>query len=240
MMRILFLLVILTGCTHLSQTPKVVEFSYAKDLLEKVQNNLSRSPSSLSSDHLSDKSPRRVYFGALYYQYQTFGRYLGKNTDIHFCPQFHHDKLETDLVLFPEVTLYNFSSVADEGRDYFPELAFGKDFSLSDYHSGIKNELQILCEEGVSDNFFKFENLITHFSKKTAFHRDPRAMVSLLKIPVFANFYLVKMFQISHLAHISSEEKRFIKMSQTHWFEHYVAEASRLRSHFIKNKMVKR
>lgn len=234
------IILLLASCSHIGEAPKTVHFPYASELLEKVQKNASRMPASLTEDDLSPKSPRRVYFSALYHQYLTLGQHLGKKGDIKFCPQFHHDKIETDAGLVPKVSLYRSESVEDAGRNYFPELAFSKKFSLRDYHKVIKTELQTLCDDGVSDNFFKFDNLITHYSDRTAFHQNPKAMESVLKIPVFANFYLVKMLQVPGTHQESPEEKRFIRISKTHWFENYVSEASRMRNNFIKNKLVRR
>ena len=122
----------------------------------------------------------------------------------------------------------------------FQELAFNKQFSLRDYHTVIKEEIDVLCEDGVSDNFYKFDNLITHYADKKSFHQNPTAMASVLKIPVFANFYLVKMLEIPGMNVPSAEEKLFIRLTKTHWFENYVTEASRMRNNFIKNKMVRR
>lgn len=218
----------------------MVHFPYATDLVEKVQKTVSRVPASLEVEDVNGKSPRRVYFSALYHQYLTLGQYLGKKANVTSCPQFHHDKVETDSSVFPKVIVYQSSSVEEEGRDYFPELAFNKDFSLRDYHKTIKEELDILCEDGDSDNFYKFDNLVTHYSQKKSFHQDPKAMASVLKIPVFANFYLVKMLQIPGMNFSSPEEKQFIKLTNTYWFENYVALASRMRNTFIKNKMVQR
>lgn len=231
---------LIAGCSHFSDTHKVVQFPYASELVEKVQKTATRAPASMSVEDFSEKSPRRVYFSALYHQYMTLSEFLGKKSDVKTCPQFHHDKLEADSNIVPKVSLYQTSNVGDEGKAFFPELAFSSDFSLKDYHLVIKNEIRTLCEEGVSDNFYKFDNLITHYSKKNSFHKDPKAMASVLKIPVFANFYLVKMLEIPGFNHTSSEEKRFIKLTNTHWFENYVTEASRFRNHLIKNKMVRR
>lgn len=232
--------VLFVSCAHFNGSDKVVvQFPYATDLLQKVQMTSSRAPASLE-DELSQKSPRRVYFSALYHQYLTLGKHLGKKTDIKSCPQFHHDKLETDSSLLPKVTFTQSTDVDAEGKDYFPELAFNKDFSLRDYHKTVKTEIEILCEDGDSDNYYKFDNLVTHYSHKKSFHQDPKAMASVLKIPVFANFYLVKMLEIPGLKLTSPEEKRFILLTQTHWFENYVTEASRMRNNFIKNKMVRR
>jgi hypothetical protein len=232
--------VLLVSCAHFNETPKTVQFPYATELLQKVQMKTGRVPASITIEELSEKSPRRVYFSALYHQYLTLGQHLGKKADMQFCPQFHHDKIETDSGLVPKVSLYHSSNVDAEGKDFFPELAFNKEFSLRDYHSVIKEELVVLCEDGVSDNFYKFDNLVTHYAHKKSFHQDPKAMASVLKIPVFANFYLVKMLEIPGFDITSPEEKRFIKLTNTHWFENYVSEASRMRSSFIKNKMVRR
>lgn len=231
---------IVTACAHFEEAPKTVHFPYAVELLEKVQKTQGREPASLTEDDLSEKSPRRVYFSALYHQYLTMGEFLGKKSDVAFCPQFHHDKVETDAGLVPKITMYKSQSVETEGRDYFPELAFNKRFSLRDYHQVIKTEIDELCEEGVSDNFYKFDNLITHYAHKPTFHQDPKAMASVLKIPVFANFYLVKMIEIPGVQSASPEEKRFIRLTRTHWFENYVTEASRMRNNFIKNKTARR
>lgn len=232
---------VLTSCAHFGdEAPKIVQFPYASELLQKVQKSAGRAPASVIEDDLSEKSPRRVYFSALYHQYLTLGQYMGKKSEVKFCPQFHHDKVETDSGLVPKVTMYQSQSVEDEGRDYFPELAFNKNFSLRDYHKVIKSEIETLCEEGTSDNFYKFDNLITHYAHKPSFHQDPKAMSSVLKIPVFANFYLVKMLEIPGMNMTSPEEKRFIRLTKTHWFENYVTEASRMRNNFIKNKMVRR
>lgn len=231
--------VLLASCSHLNEGPKVVQFPYAAELLQKVQMGAARTPASLDVE-LIRKSPRRVYFSALYHQYLTFGQYLNKKTEIKSCPQFHHDKVETDVSLVPKVSLYPSTDVEPDGRNYFPELVFDKNFSLRDYHKVIKSEIVVLCEQGDSDNFYKFDNLITHYSHKKSFHQDPKAMGSVLKIPVFANFYLVKMLEIPGLKLTAPSEKEFIQLTQTEWFENYVTEASGLRTNFIKNKMVRR
>lgn len=240
-LSLVILSVLSVSCAHFNDAPKTVQFPYATDLVQKVQMTASRAPASaLEFEELSEKSPRRVYFSALYHQYITLGNHLGKTSDVKFCPQFHHDKIETDSGIVPKVTLISSKNVDENGKEYFPELAFNKNFSLRDYHSVIKEEIDVLCEDGVSDNFYKFDNLITHYADKQSFHQNPTAMASVLKIPVFANFYLVKMLEIPGLNLPSPEEKRFIRLTKTHWFENYVTEASRMRNNFIKNKMVRR
>ena len=241
---IFIFLMVFFGCAHNNDSPKTVVFPYAVDLLKKVQlrdsfqyNSTRRSPQ-IERELL--KSPRRVYFRTLYNQYQILGQILHTKNEISFCPQFHHDKMEVELKEHSEMDFFRFSSVKDEGLDYFPESAFVTKSSISDYLRSIKMELETLCEEGVTDNYFKFDNLITHYAQKTSFHLDHRAMASVLKIPVFANFYLIKMISSSSLFFSPMEERDFIQLTRTFWFESYVAEASRMRGLFIKNQMVRR
>lgn len=233
----------LVGCGHFETGPKVVHFPYAPELLKTVQTqNPSRRPASLLEMSASEeKSPRRVYFTSLYHQHLVLASHLGRANAINACPQFHHDKVEVDAFDVPKVALYKENQVEDDGKNFFPELVFNKKFSLNDYHLSLQEELEALCEEGVSDNSFKFDNLITYHAKKMTFHMKPSAMESVLKIPIFANFYLIKMIEARHQVVLNHpEEKRFIKLTETHWFERYVAEASRLRGQFLRNKMVKR
>jgi hypothetical protein len=233
-------ILVAAGCAHVEGPTKVVQFPYAHDLVDKVQKSIARVPASIDHDEKMGKSPRRIYFSVLYHQYQTIGQILDKNADVNLCPQFHHDKIEMDSKMIPKMMMYSSVHVDEDGKKFFPELAFSGSFSLQDYHGLIRTEIEALCEEGISDNFYKFDNLITHYAHKNSFHKDPKAMESVLKIPVFANFYLVKMLEIPHLKIVTTEEKMFIGLTRTHWFENYVAEASKLRSLYIKNKMVGR
>ncbi|MGE3608201.1 MAG: hypothetical protein AB7I27_01340 [Bacteriovoracaceae bacterium] len=234
-------ILLLASCSHFNQAPKTVALPYADGLVEEIQREADRNPSSFEMDDLGEKSPRRVYFSALYHQYLTLAQHIGKKSSINSCPQFHHDKIETDSHILPKVSFYQISSIEEEGKDYFPELAFNKKFSLKDYYGGIKEEIETLCEEGVSDNYYKFDNLVTHYANKKSFHLSPQAMASVLKIPVFANLYLVKMLQAqSGIVFLQEEEMRIIRMTKTHWFERYLSEAHRKRSSFIKNKVVSR
>ncbi len=234
------LAIIVSACAHQREVPRIVEFPYADELLREVQVNSGRAPSSDEFAGLEERSSRRIYFSALYHQYLTLGEYLGKKPSLAFCPQFHHDKVETDAGIVPKVSMYPASAVSEEGLKYFPELAFRGRSALGTYHDNLRTEIEVLCEEGLSDNYYKFENLVTHYAPKASFHRDPKAMASVLKIPVFANFYLIKMLETPGALNTAPEERRFIELTRTHWFGRYVTEASRLRGNFVKNKMVRR
>lgn len=229
------------SCSHINETPKVVEFPFAADLLNSIQSKIDRTPASIEFSAEEDKSFRRIYFSSLYHQYVTLGQHTSSENQIKFCPQFHHDKVEADSYNVPQIILYKKSSVGVKEKEYFPELVFNKNFSLKDYERTIQKELETLCEEGVSDNYYKFDNLITHHSSRSAFHKKPGAMESVLKIPIFANYYLIRMLETKNeVAFTHPNEKHFINLTRTHWFERYVSEASQVRNNLLRNKMVKR
>ena len=231
------------SCSHVKETqvPTVVEFPFAADLLKSIQSQASRAPASMDLQASEEKSFRRIYFSSLYHQYVTLGRHTQSKNELQFCPQFHHDKVEVDSFNVPNIIVYKKNNVGSDEREYFPEVVFNKQFSLKDYEKSIRRELDILCEEGISDNYYKFDNLITHHAGKTSFHKNPNAMESVLKIPIFANYYLIRMLETKNeFAFSNPEEKQFIALTQTHWFDQYVTEASRVRRNLLRNKMVKR
>ncbi len=238
---ILVLPIIFISCSHMREDKKIVEFPYAEELVERVQKVSGRTPASTPLSVDEEKSPRRTYFVTLYHQYLTFSHYLGKENDLNSCPQFHHDKLETEAINVPKVSLYKNAGAVESGKAYFPEVVFRGKFSLEDYHADLSSELVTLCEVGVSDNFYKFDNLITHYADKASFHKNAKAMASVLKIPVFANFYLLKMMDTEKRQNFSHpEEKRFIELTKTHWFPEYIREAGKRRNSFMDNKLVTR
>jgi hypothetical protein len=234
------LMVLVSACAHRGEERKVVLFPYADELLREVQARSDRAPAADAFAELEERSPRRIYFSALYQQYLTLGQYLGQKLALGSCPQFHHDKVETDAGVVPKVSMYLASAVDEGGQKFFPELAFRGRSTLGAYHAELRSEIEILCEDGVSDNYFKFDNLVTHYAHKPSFHRDPRAMSSVLKIPVFANFYLIKMLERPGAERVAREDRRFIQLTRTYWFDRYVTEAGRRRGNYIKDKMVRR
>src|SRR5688500_4121591 len=126
------------GCSHLPQTDKVVTLPFAPELLQEIQHSSGRSPASLELEVNEEKSSRRVYFSSLYHQYLSLGQYLNVESSLTFCPQFHHDKIETDAFVTPNIPATKISHVPKEERHFFPELAFNKKFSLRDYHSNLR------------------------------------------------------------------------------------------------------
>ena len=77
------------------------------------------------------------------------------------------------------------------------------------------SEIRELCEYGVSDNYFVYENLITHI-KNNKFEAGPQNMNTLLKTTVFSNIALINSLDKENtpargrsIASVGSEEKVF-------------------------------
>jgi hypothetical protein len=56
----------------------------------------------------------------------------------------------------------------------------------------ILNELQELCEDGVSDNFYAYQNLLIHADTKKDLTPSKKSMETLLKVSLFLNMTLIE------------------------------------------------
>ena len=66
-------------------------------------------------------------------------------------------------------------------------------------------------------------------------------MESVLKIPVFANYYLIHMMAPGFkTVEVSGGGKEFIELTNAFWFTDYVRSASEVRFSMLKNKVVRR
>jgi hypothetical protein len=212
---------------------------YSADLLKDIQR-LARAPANIT-DEPESASNRRLYFSILYQQYKMLSSHLGTSTSIKFCPQFHTERVNADAVSKTDFLIqgYKIDSVQNS---FFPEQIFQGGFSFHDYQQNIQEELVTLCDEGVSDNFYKFDNLMTYHVNRTDFHKGgSQSMEALLKIPIYANFYLFRMIQAQTLPYPhNAAEKNLINVSHVHWFEQYVNEAREVRESLMNNKTVQR
>jgi len=229
MMRVLALIFLawIQSCAHHSSKEIVVDLPYKEELLQEViHKEHARRPASLQIQ----KSNRRIYFTTLYHQYKTLARAVQSKADLDSCPQFHHDKINVDE--HPLEQIQWFSKFKNEKHhDFlFPEAIFKNQSAVMSYFGSIETEVKELCENGYSDNFYKFDNLVVYHTGKNDFHQKVSSMKAVLKIPIFANFYLLKMMRnpFERLEE-SSELSSFIEKSNTFWFKEYVLVAQKKR-----------
>ena len=100
-------------------------------------------------------------------------------------------------------------------------------------------ELKELCENGFSNDYFKFENLMTFFSKEKTFHQNPSSLYQLMKISLYRNHFYLMNFMLDHNKNDAEEalindRKDFIILSQTQWFSDF---AYSFFHHLQKNKL---
>lgn len=234
----LFVCLFSIGCAHQKMAYKEIHFPYSHDLLEEVQSS-GRFPASIV-DTTNEIPSRRLYFSVLYKQYKMLNAHFDSESEVKFCPQFHSEKITADNSINNQIIVQKQINHPSH-TSFFPEQVFQGDYSFKDYHQSIFSELLTLCEEGVSENFYKFDNLLTYHANRIDFHQNPMAMEALLKIPVFANFYLLRMIQSEALPYpYSTEDKNLIQITQTHWFERYVREAREVRKTLLNNRTVQR
>lgn len=188
---------IIVSCSSLKVPQNRPQYAIDESLLQEVQkkSGLTRTPASVSLME-SGLSTKRIYFKTLYEQYLTYTQLSQVPSQIHHCPAFHNDFIETQS---PKV-------VSNSARAHHKITQ-------------IEKELTELCDKGVTANYYKFENLIQYHVNKKSFHQNPASIFSLLKIPIFENMYELKS---SHGLMVFHPE--LIEISKTHWFTSYLSE----------------
>ncbi len=165
------------------------------------------------SEHQKKTSLRRVYFKALYDQYLRWNQSEATGDSISFCPQYHHDKLvveenhQSRKMLISNVDSYPSKdelaaspgwslSMMKKGKkmrafewgqreNAKPQEAMSK--AIKGQWRRLEKEVHQMCEDGVSENFFKIENIVTYFSMKEDFDSGVKGLRAFMKIPVFTN-----------------------------------------------------
>jgi len=213
----------------------------------------------------SNKSARKLYFLSMVQQYNMFNSLLGKKSEKqNNCPQFHNDlvgnnKNFEDNGKFFSLSL-NFAQIKKEPQNvmYYPAMSLPyQKVDLYSYlvksvdwknasnhvksaleHYNIKNkkEIEELCQNGVSEGYFIYQNMVTYYGQNQSFHNSTEALSSVLKIPVVSNMLvlgsLVKpKFQTDHFAFY--ENKLLEKMNIT-WFKNYLYEVNTMRNNLKK------
>lgn len=77
--------------------------------------------------------------------------------------------------------------------------------ALEEHAQKNKKELEELCESGSSDNYYLFENLLTHFSETQNFKSTLGSLKAVLKIPVFANLLLLRSVDSDYVFYAKSQ-----------------------------------
>lgn len=220
-----------------------------------------------SSPAVPELSNRQIYFLSLYQQYLTLAHTLENKETIKFCPSFHQVILEFETDLKNRRDSYstqiNFQSVrVNKDRiSYYPVLSMAAtddqmlyEFlnkkgwqdqenalkqTLQHYHTGMEQEVQKLCETGVSPGYYVYENLVTYFKEYKDFHHTRAGLKALLKVPTLANMAVLD--NLSQTSYYLSQENVFdqwlLDRAQTAWFRNYLGHIKQKRSQQLKTKL---
>ncbi len=95
--------------------------------------------------------------------------------------------------LLPTAQAENASTVRDklDGTDFTKMNQIIED-ALLVQQIKVLNELEELCEDGVSDNFYAYQNLITHINTQKNMVPSKKNIETLLKISLFYNMTLIE------------------------------------------------
>lgn len=249
---------------HVDKTPQLSSgmpnYALAPEVFARVKTQATptatRAPASAETMLAElDQRPslRRLYFRALYQQWQQVSQLSTRSRELKSCPQYHHDKLTVDeaqrgpfLASFgarPEAQLLA----------YYPEWALpvkraGKvttvwntgearllPKAMAAHEGKLRRELNELCESGTSDGYFRLENLATYLRGHAKQHPEA-GLAALLKIPVFSTMLLVKSVEGSFEAQFSGHDLALLKEVDGHQLQHYIVELRRARTQQITGR----
>lgn len=112
--------------------------------------------------------------------------------------------------------------------------------ALEEHYQRNLAEVKTLCEEGESDNYYVFENLMRRFKSDPDFSKTITAAKAVLKVPVFANLLLLKSIdqktnrfagtryeQINYVTrNFGFFERILVSRMKVTWFDSYVQKVS--------------
>lgn len=232
--------------------------------------NSGRKIASAEDTELSKLSNRQIYFFNLYKQTKIFSELAGVDLNIErSCPSFHnvienHKHLldfdissytlnqDISMVKENEENLPNYPVMAlpvNERTDLYGHLkennfkGFKKHLksALKNYAHINKGELAQLCDKGVSENYYIFENFLSFYSKDHKFHSSKIGVISSFKVPIITNYMILdNLKKSSRFDMKESLELSLIQRSGVKWFDNYRKKINNKRfSHLgsTKNKL---
>lgn len=190
-----------------------------------------------SSENMRESGPtnKKLYFLALYSEYETLKKYSPDfaGPSVNICPNFHTSLLQHNQNAvsssshsgIPKAKKFSYDSKKFSDEYYVaarPELLLPlskeevtpkvidvikssnssmNEFAINELvHKALDihlaktySEIRELCEYGVSDNYYIYENLITHI-KNNKFEAGSQNMNTLLKTTIFSNIALITSF----------------------------------------------
>lgn len=227
----------------------VIDETFTKTQVNRAPASFKKSIEEESDD--GDLSLKQIYFSVLYEQYLSLNQSLNHSSKVNTCPRFHNQHLEMNEKNQDSSKFYLTQAPKKDELAYYPvwslplgvgsrevmayELRLRKNprdiiLSAVDHHvEKIEKELIKICDTGVSDNYFKLENIVTYFSSKEGFsHLDK--LKAYLKVPVFSNMLLKGNFLLSKEEEsLTKSEKQLMNRSNSWLINEYLVSLSKKR-----------
>jgi hypothetical protein len=235
--------------------------SYAKPQFYVKKYKPSKASRSIASaqDGL-DISNKKAYFLSLYKQHVEFSQIADVSHKINSCPQFHNDLLTYEdelsnkqisktnldfrevLIDKSKVTSYPVLSLPYKNTDLYSYIEDNNKWDQSEqialsaiksYTSGIRKEIETMCEFGNSNDYYIFENMISYYRNNQDFIYSFQALPSVLKVSPIANIFLLESLK-TNSEKVSVFEDKLLNKMNIPWFKNYLYEVSLMRNN--KNK----
>ncbi len=118
-----------------------------------------------------------------------------------------------------------FDTANTEGK--YPQKLIGQAFSI--HLSHMYKELQFLCENGHSNNYYAFTNLITYINNNKSFKKNNKSLKALFKTTLFSNMAIFNSLDFTQKAsrsiaskeHYSIFEMETIRRTKANWISDY-------------------
>lgn len=202
---------------------------------------------------------KQVYFLTLLQQYLTFNSIIGKSEKDFSCPKFHNDLLNYRSLITIQKNHYslehNYTTVLNDERllPSFPIMAlpYNEDVDLYSYFKNSdenvkehiqyaleiynnKNFIEIneLCEQGTSDGYYIYENLVNFHSSSN--DKDNLTLEAILNIPVIANMLVIDSLKLNNNDALNIINEKILNRSRLGWFKNYLYELRKIRNNESK------
>lgn len=235
------------------------EFYFSHD--NQKNNSNKRGPASVAamSDTESEEltSLRALYFSSIWKQKKQMEKILSLKSD-NYCPAFHQEvismknytpeeflsfeQMYSNLQTNKNPLVYPILALPYEGSDVYSYAEQNK-LSVDDlkdafenYYKITENEIDSLCETGVSDGYFMTKNLTDYYVNKESFNSSSRHLEAILKTPYVANLYVISSFKRNN----TEVNISLLDNLNARWFIGYLDSLKEARNNrIVKNTQVK-
>jgi hypothetical protein len=224
------------------------------------ESNVNRSiASNQTENRYSSLSLKQMYFLSLWQQAIIVDKFLGTQTDLSYCPQFHNDILVFGKQIHQETKIataeLDYSSIAKdtnqvvfhpilslpyEGVDLYSYLVHSGQWhaghehaikSLTNYQKQNQTEIKSLCESGTSPDYYIMQNLVTYYSTDKKFINSTEGLKSILKVNPISNMLIINELTSSHTFYsLSAIQEALISKLNVPWFKNYLYELTSMRN----------